>query len=147
MKLVRFSGLLAGLLLCASVVADDELAARLGETLKKALPDATVTSVSRSPIPGIYEVMLGPSVIYMTGDGRFAIKGDVFDLQALENLTATRRAAARIEAFESVGSETMIEFAPVSGKTLRTLYVFTSGRHEYRNKGYDLTLEALARLQ
>ena len=28
----------------------------------------------------------------------------------------------------------------------RTLYFFTSGRYEYRNKGYDLTLEALARL-
>lgn len=28
----------------------------------------------------------------------------------------------------------------------RTLYFFTSGRYEYKNKGYDLTLEALARL-
>ncbi len=28
----------------------------------------------------------------------------------------------------------------------RTLYFFTSGRYEFRNKGYDLTLEALARL-
>jgi glycogen(starch) synthase len=28
----------------------------------------------------------------------------------------------------------------------RTMYFFTSGRHEYRNKGFDLTLEALARL-
>ncbi|MBU0714436.1 MAG: glycosyltransferase [Verrucomicrobia bacterium] len=28
----------------------------------------------------------------------------------------------------------------------RTLYAFTSGRYEYRNKGFDLTLEALARL-
>ena len=28
----------------------------------------------------------------------------------------------------------------------RTLYFFTSGRYEYRNKGMDLTLEALARL-
>lgn len=28
----------------------------------------------------------------------------------------------------------------------RTLYFFTSGRFEYRNKGFDLTLEALARL-
>lgn len=27
-----------------------------------------------------------------------------------------------------------------------TLYFFTSGRYEYKNKGYDLTLEALARL-
>ncbi|WP_448520608.1 glycosyltransferase [Rhodoflexus sp.] len=28
----------------------------------------------------------------------------------------------------------------------KTLYFFTSGRYEYRNKGFDLTLEALARL-
>jgi len=28
----------------------------------------------------------------------------------------------------------------------KTLYFFTSGRYEYRNKGYDITLEALARL-
>ncbi|MBI1192712.1 MAG: glycosyltransferase [Bacteroidetes bacterium] len=28
----------------------------------------------------------------------------------------------------------------------KTLYFFTSGRYEYRNKGYDLTLEALSRL-
>jgi len=28
----------------------------------------------------------------------------------------------------------------------RTLYFFTSGRYEYRNKGFDLTIEALARL-
>lgn len=28
----------------------------------------------------------------------------------------------------------------------RTIYFFTSGRYEYRNKGFDLTIEALARL-
>ncbi|MEZ4828513.1 MAG: glycosyltransferase [Bacteroidia bacterium] len=28
----------------------------------------------------------------------------------------------------------------------KTMYFFTSGRYEYKNKGYDLTLEALARL-
>jgi len=28
----------------------------------------------------------------------------------------------------------------------RTIYLFTSGRYEYRNKGFDLTLDALARL-
>jgi glycogen synthase len=28
----------------------------------------------------------------------------------------------------------------------KTLYFFTSGRYEYRNKGYDITLEALSRL-
>lgn len=31
-------------------------------------------------------------------------------------------------------------------KTDKTLYFFTAGRYEYRNKGFDLTLEAMARL-
>jgi glycogen synthase len=31
-------------------------------------------------------------------------------------------------------------------KTEKTLYFFTSGRYEYRNKGFDVTLEAMARL-
>ena len=31
-------------------------------------------------------------------------------------------------------------------KTEKTLYFFTSGRYEYRNKGFDITLEAIARL-
>jgi glycogen(starch) synthase len=31
-------------------------------------------------------------------------------------------------------------------QTDKTLYFFTSGRYEYRNKGFDITLEAMARL-
>ncbi len=42
---------------------------------------------------------------------------------------------------------TMGHFFPSYSFNLdRTLYFFTSGRYEYRNKGFDLTLEALARL-
>jgi len=37
-------------------------------------------------------------------------------------------------------------FQSYSFKLDKTLYFFTSGRYEYQNKGYDLTLEALARL-
>ena len=37
-------------------------------------------------------------------------------------------------------------FASYSFDLDQTLYLFTSGRYEYRNKGMDLTIEALARL-
>lgn len=37
-------------------------------------------------------------------------------------------------------------FGSYSFDLSRTLYFFTSGRYEYKNKGFDLTLEALARL-
>ncbi|MBI1371441.1 MAG: glycosyltransferase [Phycisphaera sp.] len=48
---------------------------------------------------------------------------------------------------EKIHEFVMGHFFPSGAFNLdRTLYFFTSGRYEYRNKGYDLTIEALARL-
>jgi len=48
---------------------------------------------------------------------------------------------------EKIHRFTMGHFFPSYSFDLdKTLYFFTSGRYEYRNKGMDLTLEALARL-
>lgn len=105
--------------------ADDQVEKRLTEQVKGVLPNAKVTGVKPTPVPGIYEVRIGPSLIYMTGDGHYIFKGDIFDLQKKENLTNTRRAQARVEAFQTLGAENMIEFAPANGKARRTLYVFT----------------------
>jgi glycogen(starch) synthase len=52
-----------------------------------------------------------------------------------------RQYKARISRF------VMAHFFPSYSFDLdRTLYLFSSGRYEYRNKGFDLTIEALARL-
>jgi thiol:disulfide interchange protein DsbC len=69
--------------------------------------------------------MLGPSIIYVSGDGRYIVKGDIFDLSTLDNITGARRAAARVDAFASLGYDDMIEFAPKNGEVKRTLYVYT----------------------
>jgi glycogen(starch) synthase len=48
---------------------------------------------------------------------------------------------------EKINQFVMAHFFPSYTFDLdRTLYFFTSGRSEYRNKGFDLTIEALARL-
>ncbi len=48
---------------------------------------------------------------------------------------------------EEIHQFTMAHFFPFYNFDLdKTLYLFTSGRYEYKNKGFDLTLEALARL-
>ncbi len=48
---------------------------------------------------------------------------------------------------EKINEFVMAHFFPSYSFDLdRTVYFFTSGRFEYRNKGFDLTLEALARL-
>ena len=109
----------------AGAGADAELDARLTQAIEKVLPGPAVTSVSPGPVPGLYEMMLGPSVIYISEDGRFVVKGDVFDLNTLKNITESRRAAARVDAFAEIGVENMIEFAPKNRKVLRTIYVYT----------------------
>lgn len=48
---------------------------------------------------------------------------------------------------EKIHQFTISHFFPSYSFNLdKTLYLFTSGRYEYRNKGMDLTIEALARL-
>jgi len=48
---------------------------------------------------------------------------------------------------ERISEFVMAHFFPSYSFDLdRTLFFFTSGRYEYRNKGFDLTIEALARL-
>ncbi len=125
MRNIRTAVLIALSLFAVIAIADAELETRLGDAIKAVLPDAEVTSVSPGPLPGLYEVMLGPSLLYITKDGRYIVKGDIFDLNSLENVSKTRRAQARIAAFASLGAKDMIEFAPARGKATRTLYVYT----------------------
>ena len=48
---------------------------------------------------------------------------------------------------EKINEFVMAHFFPSYSFDLdRTLYFFTSGRYEYRNKGFDLTVESMARL-
>lgn len=111
--------------LVQAVRADAALHENLAKTIEKALSGASVTSVSSGPLAGLYEVILGPSVLYISDDGRFLVRGDVFDLSSLENITKIRRAQARVDAFIDMGVENMIEFAPKDTKTIRHLYVYT----------------------
>ena len=57
--------------------ADDSDEEKLRNALKVILPDVEVTSVSPSPVNGLYEIMLGPEVVYMTADGRYVMRGDL----------------------------------------------------------------------
>ncbi len=115
---------LALMTLMASATADSQLETLLATKLKAVIPDAHITSVKASPVPGLYEVMLGATVLYMTGDGRFAVRGDVFDLESKSNLTSIKRSEARVAAFAEQAPNA-IEFAPADGKVAHTLYVFT----------------------
>jgi len=98
--------------------------AKIRKSLETLLPDIKIDSIERSPIDGLYEVLVGTQLMYVTGDGRYYIDGRIVDLEKRVDLTEPRLAAARLKAVERVGEDNMIIFEP-PGKTKHTVTVFT----------------------
>jgi thiol:disulfide interchange protein DsbC len=92
-----------------------------------------VDSIHETPVPGLFEVLVGSDVIYVSKDGRYMVQGRMVDLVSREDLTenSPRLAEARkkefkerAEAIKKLGPDQMIVFAP-EGKPTYTITVFT----------------------
>ena len=114
------------LLLMGGVQAADseaEKEERVRQGLALLLPDLVPDAVSPSPVPGLYEVVVGPQIIYITEDARFILRGDVIDLELRKNITQPRVDQVKAQAVERIGEENMLIYAP--DKTRHTVTVFT----------------------
>ena len=115
--------LLTAALFPGAVHADPEREELLRKAVTDVFPGVEITRIKPAPIAGLYEVMLGTEMVYLSEDGRYIMQGDLIDLGEKINLSEQERAAARKRVLESVpGSET-IDFVP--GDTRHTVYVFT----------------------
>lgn len=118
------AGLLASLMLAPAIsMAEDDTEA-FRAIISEKLPGIDFGSVTPAPLDGIYEVAVGPDVVYFSQDGKFLIQGDLIDLDAKRNVTEGRRNNARAQALDSVGDEQMIVFADAD-KAQHTITVFT----------------------
>jgi thiol:disulfide interchange protein DsbC len=79
--------------------------------------------ITPSPIEGLYEVLVGPHVVYVSADGRHLVRGDVVEIASRDNLTEGARSEARLGAIESLGAGSMISFGPADAP--HTVTVFT----------------------
>jgi thiol:disulfide interchange protein DsbC len=104
--------------------ADDALRARFAASLAPVLPGLEITEIRPSPVPGLYEVMLGAMVLYVSEDGMHVIRGDLYDLADKRNLSEAARERARASLLARVDPAQTINFEP-AGETRSTLYVFT----------------------
>jgi len=121
MKFAKF--LLIGLIYSCSVIADDGLESELNTALIRLLPDVEIDSVQATPIEGLYQIVIGADIIYMTRDGNYVIKGEILDLNERRNLTEDVRADSRIKLLASIKKDDYIEFASENLKD--AIYVFT----------------------
>ena len=93
------------------------------QAITDVFPDVEITRIKPSPIPGLYEVMLGTDMIYLSEDGRYVLQGDLIDLGEKVNLSEQERSAARKQVLESIPASDTIDF--VSEGARHTVYVFT----------------------
>ena len=91
--------------------------------------DVPVKAIRDSVIPGVFEIANGGEVIYVSADGRYAIKGDIYDTDHGRNVTDKRRAEARAELLRSLGDEDTVIFSPP--KPRYTVTVFTDVECKY----------------
>ena len=91
--------------------------------LKRELPSVKPDSITESPVKGLYEVIVGARLFYVSEDGKFLIHGSIMDLKTRDDLSDRRLASLRLKALEKLGAENMIVFKPKMGKHL--VYVFT----------------------
>jgi thiol:disulfide interchange protein DsbC len=100
--------------------------------IAKKFPDMKVDEVRPSPMTGIYEVVMGGEVAYVSGDGRFLIAGDMYDIDSRTNLTETGREKSRMQALSKLDEKDMIVFKPA--KVRHTITVFTDVECGYCRK-------------
>lgn len=121
---MKFSKIiLIGLFISFSALAEDKLDAELTLALSRLLPDVEIDDVSPTPINGLYQVVIGSDVIYMTRDGNYVIKGEILDLEERRNLTEDVRAGSRVKILASIKKDDYIEFS--SENMQDAIYVFT----------------------
>ncbi len=113
-------------------VAAEQVEERLAKSLQQVFPDIDITSVHSTPIDNIYEVMVGPDVLYITGDARYVLKGDLIDMQEKRNLSEDVRSQARVDLLKNIPESEYIEFASKNSKD--TIYVFTDVDCSYCRK-------------
>lgn len=95
------------------------------EELASQLNGISAEDISDSPIPGIYQVAIGANVAYVTNDGKFIIRGDIYNAETSANVSEETRAAARVAMLESVDPNSMIVFKPANGNVKHKITIFT----------------------
>jgi thiol:disulfide interchange protein DsbC len=80
-------------------------------------------NVRSTPIAGIFEVLRGSDILYITRDGQYAFSGDLYQVPTRANLTEVHRRELRRKLIDAVPESRMVVFSPPDPKY--TVTVFT----------------------
>lgn len=130
---MKFSRFFAALLLTGAVsvfsgvtaAQDKSPEQQLREALADMAPDLPITSIQESVLPGIYELISGAQLYYLSPNGRFMLEGSIIDLQEQVNVSDQRRGMLQLALIDTVPEEQMVVFNNENKDADRWITVFT----------------------
>ncbi len=111
----------AGMALAAGWANADE--ARVQQILRARLPTMVIESVTRSPLAGLYEVVLDGEIVYTDEKAEYFFGGNIYDIRTLppRNVTQERTNALAAKTFVDARE---LAIKRVRGGGGRTLFTF-----------------------
>ena len=104
----------------AIAVADE---AAIKKAIQTAMPTAKISSIKPAEAKGLYEVVVGSNIFYVSDDGKYLLQGRLIDVEKRVDITEQKLGSARKKSLEAVGADNMITFKPKIARY--KVYVFT----------------------
>ena len=130
---------LALFLITSSLAIAKEPSKEILAGVKNLAPTARVSSVEKTPIKGVSEIVIetgrGGEVYYISNDGKFLLNGNMIDTTSREDLTENKKSGIRKHIVEKFDEKQRIDFLPDEMKYHLT--VFTDIDCGYCRKLHD----------
>ena len=104
--------------------APTELSDQFTARLKERLSASEISAPEPTPLRGLYQIKIDTGYAYVSGDGRYALLGDLVDLEQGSNLTDLRRNRDNLILLKAFQEQDMAVF-PAAGEERARLTVFT----------------------
>ncbi|MBI3044834.1 MAG: DsbC family protein [Betaproteobacteria bacterium] len=119
------TGAVAGLFLAALLAAGwanaDET--KIRQILQARMPAMKVESVTRSPFPGLYEVVLDGEIVYTDEKAEYFFGGNIYDIRTLPPRNVTQERTQQLVA-QTFTNARGLAIKRVRGGGARTLFTF-----------------------
>lgn len=113
-----------------ALAADEPGTDRIKATIEKMVGGrAEVRSVTKTPVPGLYEVSVGSQVVYTDATGRYIFNGELIDTKTSTNLTEERVAELNRIKWSDLPLSRAVKWSKGDGS--RTVAVFSDPNCPY----------------
>jgi len=120
---IKLLSIIAMTILSGSIFAAEISLEKARENITKQFDGLKPENISKSPVSGMYQILLPPRIFYASADGRYIFNGDLIDMVDQVNVSQGVRNSTVASSIKNMGEDSMIVFGNSSLK--HTVTVFT----------------------